>query len=354
MLTVSSARKVWWSCEHGHPSWKATITSRSNGSSCPYCTERLPIVGANDLATLRPDLVVEWDFEKNGNLTPAMFTLASNKKIFWRCPQGHPSWEATIVSRSHGAGCPYCSCKLPIPGVNDFATLRPRLVDEWDYKKNRTLTPSMFSVFSNKKVWWHCKYGHPSWKATITSRSNGSGCPYCAEHIPIQGSNDLATLRPDLAAEWDFEKNRILTPSMVTVSSDKKVFWKCSKEHHSWNSSVASRSNGSGCPVCAGHIPIPGVNDLATLRPDLAAEWDFEENGDLIPSMFTVFSSIKVRWRCKIGHSWRTSISSRSNGSGCPYCRGFRKLPYPTSKTITETTGTEKTNHELDYDEQQT
>lgn len=42
-----------------------------------------------------------------------------------------------------------------------------------------------------------------------------------------------------------------------------------------------------GCPVCAGRVIIPGENDMASLFPELAREWNPEKNGTLRPSQVT-------------------------------------------------------------------
>ena len=39
---------------------------------------------------------------------------------------------------------------------------------------------------------------------------------------------------------------------------------------------------------------IPGVNDLETLYPEVAAQWDHEKNGDLKPSMLLPGSGKRV------------------------------------------------------------
>jgi hypothetical protein len=66
----------------------------------------------------------------------------------------------------------------------------------------------------------------------------------------LPGYNDLGTTRPDIAAEWHPAKNGTLTPADVTSGSSKKIWWICAKGHE-WKSSIANRSNGNGCPVCA-------------------------------------------------------------------------------------------------------
>ena len=55
-----------------------------------------------------------------------------------------------------------------------------------------------------------------------------------------------------LMAEWNWEKNNELGlyPQSLTLSSNKKVCWKCSKGHE-WQAVIASRNSGCGCPECA-------------------------------------------------------------------------------------------------------
>jgi len=316
-----SKLKVWWKCTNGHE-WKATINDRSHGTGCPYCSGRLPIVGKTDLATIYTELAIEWNFDKNHGLTPQMVTKSSRKKVWWKCANGH-EWKATTNDRSHGTGCPYCSGRLPIVGETDLATIYPELAKEWNYEKNQVLTPQMVTKSSNKKVWWKCANRH-EWDTSVNHRSKGIGCPYCSGHVTIKGETDLATVYPELAMEWNYEKNYALTPQMITKSSNKKVWWKCTNGHE-WEAIVNSRSNGTGCPYCSGRLPIVGKTDLATIYPELAAEWNFDKNHGLTPQMVTKSSGKKVWWKCANGHEWKVNISNRRNGTGCPYCSG--RLP---------------------------
>ena len=109
MVTASSNKKVWWQCPNGHE-WQAIIANRNDGNGCPYCSGRYAIKGETDLATKKPELAKEWHPTKNGDLSPDMVTASSNKKVWWRCANGH-EWRAVIYSRSSGRGCPYCARK---------------------------------------------------------------------------------------------------------------------------------------------------------------------------------------------------------------------------------------------------
>ena len=141
-------------------------------------------------------------------------------------------------------------------------------------------------------------------------------------------SNSLATVHPELIVEWS-DRNLPLTPDNVTFGSNKKVWWKGACGHE-WETSVKARSSGEKCPICSG----ASINDLSTLKPELASEWS-EEN-EIKPTEVSIGSHKKVIWKCKLehewiatvksrtcGYEWNTLISTRSGGSKCPCCSGY-------------------------------
>ena len=451
VLTLGSNKKVWWECNKGHE-WQAVINNRTKGSGCPCCAGQKVIKGYNDLQTTNPTLANEWNYEKNNGLTPMDVMPNSNKKVWWKCSKNH-EWQATIIDRNNGYGCPYCSGKKVLKGYNDLQTVNSTLADTWNYEKNGTLKPENFTANSGQKVWWKCSKGH-EWQATISNRNSGRGCPYCSSTKVLKGYNDLQTLNPTLAKEWNHEKNKVLTPIDVTTNSGKKVWWKCGKGHE-WQATIASRNSGNGCPICNSerqtsfpeyaivyylkkygfdvlhsyrgqgyeldvYIPskkiaieydgsfwhenkiskdleknqkckkddiklyriregLPSLNDssidfvvqkgqkdlqkilknllseiiglnidvnferdtiaIENLReytekhnsilisnPEIAREWNYEKNGNLKPEHFVANSNKKVWWKCEKGHEWEASIYSRNKGHGCPYCSNIKVL----------------------------
>ena len=142
-----------------------------------------------------------------------------------------------------------------------------KLMAEWDWEKNTELGvyPNQLTCGSNKKAWWKCYKGH-EWQVAINNRNYGYGCPYCAGQKAVKGENDLQTLSPILASEWDYKKNNGLTPMDVMPNSGKKVWWKC-KRGHEWQAKIQNRYRGSGCPYCSGRCAVQGETDLQTLNP---------------------------------------------------------------------------------------
>ena len=275
-----------------------------------------------------PDLMTEWDWEKNNTLgfAPNEITSHSGKKAWWICTNGH-SFDATIANRVNGKGCPYCAGQKVWKGYNDLATVNPNLAQEWHPDRNVPLTPQDVTANSGQKVWWQCTEGH-EWKTTIGNRNQGSGCPYCSGKRVLKGDNDLQTINPVLAKEWNYEKNGKLKPEDYTINSNKKVWWKCNKGHE-WQAVIANRNNGKGCPYCSGRYAVNGKNDLQTVNPTLAKEWNYEKNSGLTPMNVMPNTNKKVWWKCSKGHEWQAVIANRNNGDGCPICNSERHTSFP-------------------------
>lgn len=175
-VMAGSNKKVWWKCKHGHE-WQAIINERTKGLICPYCSGVKCIPGETDFATLHPDLMKEWDWNKNTGVDPYSLRETSDKKVWWTCELGH-SWQTTVRRRvERRSGCHYCTGQKVWPNFNDFASCHPELLSEWDFDKNDKL-PSEYTHCSGQKVWWQCSKKH-SWYAKISNRVNGRMCPMC-------------------------------------------------------------------------------------------------------------------------------------------------------------------------------
>lgn len=79
-----SKKLLWWKCSKNH-SWQTTTLCRHyNRGGCPYCKNMRVLKGFNDLAFKNPELLEEWDYEKNVK-TPEETTYCSGKKVHWIC-----------------------------------------------------------------------------------------------------------------------------------------------------------------------------------------------------------------------------------------------------------------------------
>lgn len=240
---------AWWRCAQGHD-WQTAVTSRVYmKSGCPFCAGRKPIPGETDLVATHPEIADQWHPTMNGALNPTDVTIGSEKRIWWHCENGH-EWDAVVYLRKQ-SGCPYCSGRYVVEGLNDLATLYPEIATEWHAKKNGDKTPNQFMSSANKYFWWQCATGH-AWRATINKRTSaGRNCPYCSNQKVLTGYNDLESFFPDIAVEWHPILNGDKTPRDVVPGSNKKYWWVCGQGHEYLNSVSARTARGIGCPQCS-------------------------------------------------------------------------------------------------------
>lgn len=188
------------------------------------------------------------------------------------------------------------------------------------------------SAGSNRQIWWRCPQGIDHvWKAVIVSRTGrGDGCPFCSNKR-VSITNSLASVRSDLAAEWDITNND-LVPSQIVFGSTYPATWRCPVgADHVWQVPVRQRTGtgtrpGSGCPFCAGRR-VSVTNSLSSRDTGLAEEFDTDLNDGLTSDQVLAGSNTAYWWRCDQGpdHVWKATPSNRFRGRGCPCCAG-RKI----------------------------
>ena len=213
----------------------------------------------------------------------------------------------------------------PIP-QNSLKQSHPKLIEDWDYKKNYPLKPENFYTNSSTPVWWKCKKGH-SWKRRIANRTLkklATGCPFCAGKR-VSNTNSLISLFPKIAKEFNYEKNKNFSPENLISGSHLKIWWIC-KKGHEWKAEVRSRTRlKTNCPYCSGSLATK-ENNLAVLFPKLVKnEWCFKRNKKILPSNVTPQSNKKYWWKCKFGHTWKAGVHNRTERkSGCVYCANLK------------------------------
>lgn len=199
----------------------------------------------------------------------------------------------------------------PCGGKEPISKTHPTLVLELVDKQLGNLTKG-----SSKKVEWECDKGHRYFARVCNRAIHGTGCAVCnCANVLITGVNDLATKFPELAKEALFD------PTKEFPATTKKLKWKCSKCSFVWIATGSKRTDTkhpSGCPACKKKAVLPGVNDLATLRPDLVEEL-FDKS--LASRLMPMSSKSIVSWVCRsCSFIWKSRVSNRALGSKCPKC----------------------------------
>ena len=260
VIKPHSNKEVWWTCDQcpdGHPhSWSATVYNRTRGTGCPQCTGR-KVCKHNSLATKAPGVAAQWDYEENDG-TPDSVVAQSSQVVSWLCDACGHKWSATPDSRvsKRKSGCPDCATvarrtkkqtKHPTFAECQDPEVRA-LLGEWDHIRNaaKNSFPHNTRLRSAKQINWlctKCPAGQEhSWSAQPCDRTshNKTGCPSCAGRAACK-CNSLQALYPDVAAEWDYSKNKG-QPSEYPASSGYLAWWS-SPQRGSWQQTISSRTS---------------------------------------------------------------------------------------------------------------
>lgn len=244
----SMSEKVWWKCSKCGYSWDATISRRlgtqnQKGTGCPYCAGKVFIAGVNDLSTVSPWYLSEWDAKKNSELgiTPDNLFCRSGKKVWWKCSKCGQDWMSTPSHRASGRGCPLCakanrksSWSKNRAQNNNFAEKHPSLLEEWDYESNNAneIFPDAISCYAQVNVWWKCSVCGHRWQAEVSRRSMGlSLCPHCNKRGTSFGEQAIfyytRKVFPDAINRYQgFEKELdIYIPTIKTAIEYDGVAW---------------------------------------------------------------------------------------------------------------------------------
>lgn len=290
---------------------------------------------ANSLSIKYPTIASEWDYVHNECLSPEMVTPGSQKRVWWKCENGH-FYKTSIRERVRyydiggKFGCPYCSGHKVLQGYNDLQTVNPILAEEWCYGKNGMLRPSDVTAGSNKKVWWKCSKCGNEWESTVSNRNLGRGCPVCKwdtiSSKLVSKNTDIINLQesyPEIAEEWDYNKNEDLTPDRLLPHSNKRIWWKCKICGYEWVATASNRVNGTGCPSCAKKNN--GMRCRSSHEKFLS---EMQKKGNPYVIVLGVYqtNNSKILCKCSICYNeWETTPRSLLNGAGCPKCRINRR-----------------------------
>lgn len=182
--TNGSGEVVNWKCHKCGHKWKTPICDRTRDckNGCPLCSGKVIVAGANDLPTVVPELMKEWDYEHNTKINPTTIGRGSHESVSWKCKKCGYIWKAQVYNRANGKGCPCCAHRVVVPGINDLTTSDPDLAVEWHPTLN-SLKPTEVTRGQAKMIYWVCSKCGNVWRDTLNHRSRGRGCSNCKRQI---------------------------------------------------------------------------------------------------------------------------------------------------------------------------
>ena len=325
-VTNGSNKYVWWKCSKCGHEWKAKINNRAlNRRGCPLCANRVVVKGKNDLATTHPQLAAEWHPTKNGDLTPENVTYGMAEKVWWLCPQGH-EYQATINHRSGRTNCSICNSgrqtsfaeqafyfyiqKIYPNAINRYTEIFDNGMELDIYIPSRRLAIEYDGVYWHKKE----KKEREIIKYQLCQEHNIKLIRIKeSEEIDCRGIADVVYHKDNLDNRNNLQDLIIFV--LQQIESLRGTFLGRYPDVNLERDENEIREL---------YRTQQFENSLEKLYPNLAEEWNYKRNGNLLPSMFQAGSSERVWWKCKqCGHEWKASIAHRANGTGCNVC--YRK-----------------------------
>jgi len=319
-LQASSVYKAHWVCTRGHK-WISRIADRTRGASCTKCrsnqtsaaeirifSEFLWLFNDNEAQQTR----VKWRSKINNRevdiLIPQLRVCIEHDGAFFHRNK-NDSEKNEVFEK---AGYTVIRVReLPLPKIRSYDIL---------YKAGSLSPVDVLQIFL---VIYKLPETAPEIKALIDryreakTFRNEDLFLRLTQMLPSPLlSESLAALHPQLAAEWDFERNSF-GPAEVRPYSTLEVSWKC-EFGHIWRQTVRDRvDHGKRCKAC---------NSLAFSSPKIAQEWS-ERNFPAKPEDISRASGKIFWWKCINGHEWQAAVNARTKlnrSTGCPRCSKAR------------------------------
>lgn len=188
-FTAGSNKKPKWTCDVCSYVWVATPNSRTRArpAGCPACTNRVLVVGFNDMATTHPEFAAQLFPEDNEGKGPEDFTMGYTKKLVWTCPDhGHKYPAVPGLRKANNRGCPFCANREVLLGFNDLESTYPGVAASFHSDaEGRGRTPLTVTYGSTARFNWKCA-DHGIWTAQVHNRTlYRTGCPVCGKYVSL-------------------------------------------------------------------------------------------------------------------------------------------------------------------------
>lgn len=257
----------------------------------------------NSLAKTHRKLAREWDYAKNGPITPYKVHANSSLVVWWICPKGH-KWQRKISARvTRQSGCPKC-CET-----------HKKTEKEW----NKLLSKAddkivKFRINGSDKALVECKKGH-KWVVKLSNlysniKKGNNGCQECAGNRKFTASEvykKIMKINP-----WVEDLDMTNYQNIQT-----RTTYRCKKCHRINHTSFQHLLEGHGCPSCINKAKNPGMPKEQFVKL-------LEKNNPKLRvlSEFTHYPThLRVEVECMICHKvWETEVRRLLNGNrqcGC-------------------------------------
>ncbi len=312
-FTKYSQKKAWWQCsKRPHHVWTATIASRTfQGNGCPKCSpgvSRSEILLFCELKHIFPDAIqsrrihgVECDIYIEGHSV----AIEYDGKYYHKERQRSDKDKNRVLSEN---GIHLLRVReKPLPRISDWHL-------SLDLgQKGLTMVKKVLEALTIRIQFSDSEIKDIEHYLKSEQLVNEEEYRRLVSQLPSPPyERSLAFLYPDIAEEWDQDKNGDLDPTMFHANSTHIAYWVGQECGHKWDAPIYWRTSlRNGCRYCASKKVTP-ENNLAAKFPEIAAEWHPTQNGDVTPETVFPFSNKEAWWVNEKRGVFRTKISSRT------------------------------------------
>lgn len=192
---------------------------------CPVCHNQEIVVGINDIATTRPDLVEYFDNKEEAY----KYSQYSNQKIWFKCPEcGHKQKRIIADVSTNGFSCELCADTISFPNKICRALLKQLPVDEFEPEYIRPWTQGRrydgYFKFDNQKYLLEFDGNQHVKGCTWTSKEKQKEIDKIKDDLAIK--NNYHLIRIDCyISDFDYIKKQIYNSELNTLFNLDDINW---------------------------------------------------------------------------------------------------------------------------------
>ena len=200
-------------------------------------------LACNSLQQKYPNVSEEWEYEKNGNITPAKVSYASNERYWWKCKKCQYIWRAQVADRTVGRkGCPKCKgqksseryTKSNEQFLEELKKINPYIQPLEEYKKTHIPILVRCIICGNE------------WKAAPANMLRGKQCPVCTRK---RNTQKLRKSNEKFIMELK-KINSTIEPLEEYTNCKTPVLVKCTVCGREWKALPTNLLKGTKCKIC--------------------------------------------------------------------------------------------------------
>lgn len=302
--------KILCKCKIDGNTWYATPKTLLRGHGCPTCSKR-------HLSELKTKCHADYEKElahKNPKMKMLSEYKNSSEKILVQCQECNHEWWVSPTNLLNGSNCPECSKRLQSQNI---AKTHSEYVEDL-YKVNPNIDVIGEYKGSRKKIRCKCKIDGYEWNVVADTLLHGHGCPKCYERSRTSGI--YAKTHEAFIEKFNTENPHAKDIEILGryKNSKTKILCKCKIHNYEWSTFPSTLYKAKGCPVCTNYRVVAGLNDIATIRPDLVKY--FIDPNDA--TKYTKSSNQRLTFKCPdCGYEKEMTIGCLSyDGFACNMC----------------------------------